>query len=147
MEAIIESLKDMELRQPQEILQSNVDTASNDQSSHETEASTLESNGLSSKAVGSTISASSISESSEIPGADTARLSLPAESSTLNDSMGGEDTSDSAQSSACGSSSNQPDANTADGMRATLVVQKNPSSHIMEGLAHRWRLNFFKSGR
>lgn len=134
MEAIIESLKDMEPRQD---LQSNVDTTPNDPSSCGTQPSTAESNGLSPNAADNTVSASPISGSSEAPATDTVRSQAcaPTESSSIKSVVSDVSTTDNGN------------ADTADGTRATLVVQKNPASHVIEGLAHRWGLSFFKSNR
>lgn len=147
MEAVIESLKDMELRHPQEGVQSNIDVASNDPSSEGMQASMSESNDLSPEGAGVTTSMCSKLEESATPQTNTIRPCAATESSSMKGSNSSENTCDSTRSSVYGSSSSQQGADAADGTRATLVIQKNPSSHVMEGLAHRWGLNFFKSNR
>ncbi|XP_020267346.1 uncharacterized protein LOC109842856 isoform X2 [Asparagus officinalis] len=123
MEAIMESLKDMEPRHPQGDAHSNIDTTPNLPTSNGTQGSVSEANEPAPEPENNMISTSSKLESSATPAPITIRPCATNESST-----------------------NQ-EVDTSDGTRATLVVQKNPSSHVIEGLAHRWSLNFFKSKR
>ncbi|KAJ6794148.1 Uncharacterized protein M6B38_231070 [Iris pallida] len=154
MEAIIESLKDLETKHPQEEAQPNAGTAPDDSSSEGVQVSPAELPEPSSQAVSSTPTAEQKLET--IVSCATAESSSDNESNSIGNSTAGSsnnnksnssgNTSEGAQGDDCGSIPTQQNANTADGTRATLVVQKNSSSHA-EGLAQRWRLNFFKNNR
>lgn len=168
MEAIIESLKDLEMRQPED-LPSNLGTATSMSSdamdamiadsngpsemvrtsmpgSNEdaTKACTAGSNGAS-EAVGSSILSSANLDSTMDSALNDQGSPIVEPTSAKNSSS-----SDTVSSTACTStdgSSSTEDADIAAGTRATLIVQKNPASHIMDGLAHRWGLKFFRSNR
>ncbi|XP_020272371.1 uncharacterized protein LOC109847549 isoform X2 [Asparagus officinalis] len=142
MEAIIESLKDMELRHPEENMQSNVDTTPNDPSSNCMQTSIREFNGTS-----DTISTNSNMESTGVPVPITIKPCDTDKSSDMKGSSNSRSFSGCARSSEYGSGSLQQDADRSDETPAKLITQKSPSSHAIEGLAHRWRLNFFKSNR
>lgn len=105
MVAIRESLIDMELRHPQEGVQSNFDVAPKDPSSDSMQASVPGSNELSSEGAGVTVSMSSKLESSTMPVPSTIRPCTATEPSSMKGSSG--NTSASAPSSVCGSSSSQ----------------------------------------
>lgn len=58
----------------------------------------------------------------------------------------------STQSDASGSSKSSSaqctsDADVSDSTKATLTVERNPSSNLMEGLIRRWDFNFFRNSR
>ncbi|XP_008797057.2 uncharacterized protein LOC103712341 [Phoenix dactylifera] len=168
MEAIIESLKDLEMRQPQD-LPSNLGTATSvsldamdpvtadsnapletvgtsmlESNEDATKACTAGSNGAS-EAVGSSTPSSTNLDSTVDP-ALSSQGSHAMEPTSAKNSSSSDTVSGTACTSADGSSSIQ-DADMAAGTRATLIVQKNPASHIMDGLAHRWGLKFFRSNR
>ncbi|KAG1331732.1 hypothetical protein COCNU_02G017000 [Cocos nucifera] len=164
MEAIMESLKDLEMRQPQD-LPSNLETATSmssdamdavvadcngpsetvrtsmrESNEDATKACTAGSNGAS-EAVG-TSKACAVGSN----GASEAVGSSIPPSANLDSTVDPAPMSSAACTSMDGSSTIQ-DADMAAGIRATLIVQKNPASHIVDGLAHRWGLKFFRSNR
>ncbi|XP_074584750.1 uncharacterized protein LOC141840607 [Curcuma longa] len=136
MEAMIESLKDMEMRHQQDNHLS-ADTGTS-KSACDTESSTIELNGAddsTGKSISSSTSCSTMNpqlnqESQEIEASlkKSASLEFSTDSSEV-------------------SQTNSVQDPNADGTRATLVVQKSSTSHIMEGLTRRWSLNFFKGNQ
>uniref|UniRef100_A0A1D1XWE5 Uncharacterized protein yqkD n=1 Tax=Anthurium amnicola TaxID=1678845 RepID=A0A1D1XWE5_9ARAE len=154
MEAVMESLRDLEIQHAQG-QQSHVESAdllgplggmkSPDTEHHEllttNGCSASTSNSCDEDASGSLVSEKSPStecvarESSEPP------LFLPTTMSingteSIQSPGSSYVTSASVETSDIGSSSE--DADSSAGTRATLVVQKNPSGHILDGLIHRW---------
>ncbi|XP_073116754.1 uncharacterized protein [Elaeis guineensis] len=188
MEAIIESLKDLEMRQPQD-LPSNLGTATSmssdamgamiadcsgpsetvrtsmlESNEDATKACTAGSNGASeaggttkactagsngaSEAVGSSILPSANLDSTVDPALNNegSHIMEPMEPTSAKSSSSSDCVSSAPCTSTDGSSKIQ-DADVEAGTRATLIVQKNPASHIMDGLAHRWGLKFLRSNR
>ncbi|KAK9161387.1 hypothetical protein Syun_007728 [Stephania yunnanensis] len=158
MEAVLESLKDLEPRQPQEE-EKVVSTASSEspESSKrdDQESFSIEHHRLLKTENRSTSEPNSISDpSSEQPSQALSLSSMPpssdTDSSTIDLEIVGTSSSSDASSRVQTSSSNNNDkstqeADTSGGTRATLKVQKNPANHVMDGLLHRWGLNFFKN--
>ncbi|URD93599.1 alpha/beta hydrolase fold [Musa troglodytarum] len=142
MEAMIESLKDLEMRHQQDT-HSTVDSATS-KSADDLEAFTGESSGPNDTAERSTSSSTScnstvdphLNQSQDVEAACKNSASCV----TLGDDCSEANRSTSAQDA-------DGDGDAAAGTRATLVVQKNPTSHIMEGLSRRWGLNFFKNNQ
>ncbi|XP_039128415.1 uncharacterized protein LOC120264656 isoform X2 [Dioscorea cayenensis subsp. rotundata] len=135
MEAIMQSIKEMEALHPQEEMQPKVEQSLLVQSSTPAEASTA----------GSSISPSTDSESS----ADLSKsvpISYSDDPAAKKNSSGHESQSNSNSSSVDHNSSAQ-DADTEAGTQARLVVEKGPSLNVLDGLAQRWRLSFFKNNR
>ncbi|KAJ6800274.1 uncharacterized protein M6B38_168150 [Iris pallida] len=156
MEAIIESLKDLETKHPQEDAQSNAGTAQDNSSSDGVQVSPAELPWPSSQTLASTLTAeqkrdtivlcttaeSSSNNKSNNSGNTTAEPSInnksissgntTAEPSINNKSNSSGNTSEGSQSAACGSISTKQSCNMADGTRATVVVQKNPSSMLLK---------------
>ncbi|KAF8401617.1 hypothetical protein HHK36_012563 [Tetracentron sinense] len=155
MEAVIESLKDLEIRHPHEEEQpSNVSISSPESSrKDDPEASSIAEYCGSLKTDDSSTSVTNahdlafenpspdVSVSSAGPTFDTPPSFI--ESGSIGTSARS-DASASIQSSSDGDKTAR-DADTAGGTQATLTVQKNPAGHIMDGLMHRWGLNFFKN--
>ncbi|KAG9457439.1 hypothetical protein H6P81_001947 [Aristolochia fimbriata] len=138
MEAVIESLKDLETRHPHEEDQPTPENIINPVQSEKYYASVADSNGCKETASACSTSTSS----SEVAAIEEASLPAPAAPQSADTrspctkvSSTGDDSS--------GSSSSINDG--TGGTRATLRVEKNPASHVLEGLVHRWGLNFFKS--
>ncbi|KAK9137105.1 hypothetical protein Sjap_007699 [Stephania japonica] len=168
MEAVLESLKDLEMRQPQEeekaVSTANSESPQSSKRDYQESSSiehhhllktdnlsTSEPNGISdpsseqpSQAVSLSTMAPSqaVSLSTMAPTSDT-------DSSTIDLEIVGTSSSSGASSRVQTSSSNYvkstQEADTSGGTRATLKVQKNPANHVMDGLLHRWGLNFFKN--
>ncbi|CAL9173688.1 unnamed protein product [Musa hybrid cultivar] len=140
MEAMIESLKDLEMRHQQDT-HSAVDSATS-KSADDLEAFTGESGGPNDTAERSTSSSTSCNSTVDPNLNQSQDVEAACKNSagcvTLGDDCGEVNRSTSAQDA---------DADAAAGTRATLVVQKNPTSHIMEGLSRRWGLNFFKNNQ
>lgn len=104
----------------------------------DTESSTVELNGAY-DSTGKSIS-SSTSSSTMNPQPDQESQEIEA---SLRKSASPEFTADSSEVS----QTNSVQDPNADGTRATLVVQKSSTSHIMEGLTRKWGLNFFKGNQ
>lgn len=120
MEAMIESLKDLEKRHLQDS-HSNVDTATS-KSADDMESSTVESSG---------------------PGDTTGRSMSSGTSCSTVDAQPNQGS----QGVEADRSTPTPNSDSAAGTRATLVIQKSPTNHVMEGLTRRWGLNFFKGNQ
>ncbi|KAJ6838838.1 uncharacterized protein M6B38_319315 [Iris pallida] len=157
MEAVIQSLKDFEMRPPQEDSQPNAATAPNDLQSdgvQSTAPNDSQSDGVqvspaglpvvSLDATGSTNPASFATKSTPVQQHETIITCTTAEPS-IKKPTSSSSSSESTRSEDSVSSTTQQDAEMADGTQATSVVQKNPSSHLVEGFARRWRRNFFKN--
>ncbi|XP_010278885.1 PREDICTED: uncharacterized protein LOC104612914 isoform X2 [Nelumbo nucifera] len=158
MEAVIESLKDLEVRQPiptEKEQIPNVSTSSPECSRKDNiEASSTSKNCRPLKMDESSTSATDSHGSDyERHGPDASVSSSGTKYKTPPSSINIEsigtsacrETSASVQCPSEGDRSQQDAADMSDGTRATLTVQKNPNNHIMDGLMHRWGLNFFKS--
>ncbi|KAH7676905.1 Feruloyl esterase protein [Dioscorea alata] len=144
MEAIMQSLKEMEALHPQEEMQPKAEQSPLVQSNTPVEASTAESS-RQSEATGSSISPSTDSESS----ADLAKsvpISYSDDPAAKKNSSGHESQSNSNSSSVDHNFLAQ-DVDTEAGTQARLVVEKGPSLNVLDGLAQRWRLSFFKNNR
>lgn len=131
MEAVIESLRDLEARHPNDVEQpSGVDAKS---SSHQDDVAHCKTE-LTPVCSGYDPVSPDMSVSSTGTAFDTpASVILSGSTGTSTRS----DVSVSAQSSS--------DADMVNGTKATLTVVKSPSGHIMDGLMRRWDLNFFRS--
>ncbi|KAJ0979663.1 hypothetical protein J5N97_015137 [Dioscorea zingiberensis] len=143
MEAIMQSLKEMEVSQSQEEMQPNTAQLPPAQSSTLTEVSSAESS-RPSEATGNSVSASTDSESSASP-ARAAPISYSSHPASKRNTSGHESTSNGSCSSVDHSLSQGAD--TEAGTRARLVVEKGPTSNVLDGLAQRWRFSFFKNNR
>ncbi|XP_070042259.1 uncharacterized protein [Nicotiana tomentosiformis] len=146
MKAVLESLKDLEVKPPpaeqvsskvveelpQPLQDSKEESASTKQCtpSKEISASAIVSNGHDSDA--------------KVQVQDTDKVSATPANSTL---LAKEVKSNGASSHRDTSISNQSSSNVdvVDGTKATVTVVKNPTSNIMDGLLRRWDLNFFKN--
>ncbi|XP_075085607.1 uncharacterized protein LOC107783005 isoform X2 [Nicotiana tabacum] len=146
MKAVLESLKDLEVKPPpaeqvsskvvevlpQPLQDSKDESASSKQCtpSKEISASAIVSNGHDSD--------------TKVQVQDTDKVSATPANSTL---LAKEVKSNGASSHRDTSISNQSSFNVdvVDGTKATVTVVKNPTSNIMDGLLRRWDLNFFKN--
>ncbi|KAI3979910.1 hypothetical protein MKX01_042564 [Papaver californicum] len=165
MEAVLESLKDLDTKHTNEAQSPNVDTKSPESSSSQKDnpKSFQEENSRSS---GTDCTTSTSENTNDLTSSNTKILSAtmeqkqhtvttapsstesksPAALSKLRNAV-----KSSTQSNAPNTSGNKSpapptqDDDMAGGTRATITVQKNPSSNIMDGLMHRWGLNFFKN--
>ncbi|RWW31621.1 hypothetical protein GW17_00003742 [Ensete ventricosum] len=138
MEAMIESLKDLQMRHQQET-HSTVDSATS-KSADDLEAFTGESGGPNDTAERSTSSSTSCNSTVDPHLNQSQDVEAACKNSASCVALGDD-------CSEVNRSTSAPDADAAAGTRATLVVQKNPTSHIMEGLSRRWGLNFFKNNQ
>ncbi|XP_068658424.1 uncharacterized protein [Aristolochia californica] len=138
MEAVIESLKDLGTRHPHENNQPSPENTIDPHQSEKGDAATSAADSNGSKETDSTSSTSASNGdavaceeaslcASVAPQSSDARSRNTKVASTVEDS-----------------SSSSIDDGTS-GTRATLTVEKNPASHVLEGLVHRWGLNFFKN--
>ncbi|OVA20086.1 hypothetical protein BVC80_1665g49 [Macleaya cordata] len=162
MEAVIESLKDLETRHPhEEEHSSNLDTNSPESSQKDDSKSSSiagncrssEMDGTSTSETKNTTDLASEHPSSTMASAVSTPPSLtesgPPSVTESRSAAGNSVYIDPPASVPNSSGSNIPapaqDADTAGGTRATITVQKNPASNIMDGLMHRWGLNFFRN--
>ncbi|XP_058077840.1 uncharacterized protein LOC131226142 isoform X2 [Magnolia sinica] len=149
IEAVIESLKDLEIRHPNEVAQSPNGTTISPDSLHKDgpDTSTTGCSGATETAPSSTSASNGDVVAPDhpcVPSGPTPDSSGSfTESTTTENSVNGE-TSKIVQSSS-GSGKSTGDANVMGGTRATLTVQRSPASHVLDGLVHRWGLNFFKN--
>ncbi|KAL1832508.1 uncharacterized protein LOC108221581 [Daucus carota subsp. sativus] len=133
MEAIIESLKDLEMRQPQ----------SDEQQSSVSNKPSLPSGRDDTTAESPTANTSSptvnyITSELQSPDSSTSSYQTPVNQESMElVSTGGSARSDNVTSFQTSSET--------DGTKATVTVVKNPANNIMDGLLRRWDLNFFKS--
>eukprot|EP00262_Sarcandra_glabra_P007129 TRINITY_DN19716_c0_g1_i1.p1 TRINITY_DN19716_c0_g1~~TRINITY_DN19716_c0_g1_i1.p1 ORF type:complete len:582 (-),score=83.89 TRINITY_DN19716_c0_g1_i1:490-2235(-) len=155
MEAVLESLKNLEIRHPYEGDQlPNGETISSS-SSHKDgpEPSSMECTGPTKTAViyAPASSGNDLIHEHPPPCAalsnghtfDNAPSSCSELESGRNPTKSDESTS--SHSSANDDSSAHGGTDVSGSTRTTLKVQKNPASHIIEGLAHRWGLNLFRN--
>lgn len=167
MEAIVESLKDLEMRQPQDppsslgtatsVLLDAMDVTTTDSNGpSETVRTSVvpESNEDATKACTAGSNGASVAvASSTVPGTNSEDPALNNQGSHIMEPTSAENSpsSDVLSGTACSPLDGVSSIQGADmeaGTRATLIVQqKQPTSHIMDGLAHRWGLKFFRSNR
>lgn len=129
MEAVILSLKDLDIRHPTETDQiSGVSTASVSSSSDHLRPTQSDGGSTS----GSTTAPDSTCEySSPHASGSSSEPAIDSPSSLI-------------ESGSTGTHSSARDTDTG-GTRATLTVEKNPAGNILDGLRHRWGLNFFRN--
>ncbi|XP_026453985.1 uncharacterized protein LOC113355365 isoform X1 [Papaver somniferum] len=165
MEAVLQSLKDLDNKHTNEAQSPSVDTKSPESSSSrkDNSKSFQEENSRSSGTDCTTstsenandlassnmkiISAATEQQQHTVPtGPSTTESKSSAALSKLRNAVKSSSLSNAPNTS--GSKSPAPptqDEDISGGTRATITVQKNPSSNIMDGLMHRWGLNFFKN--
>ncbi|MQL72399.1 hypothetical protein Taro_004733 [Colocasia esculenta] len=162
MEAVMESLRDLEVQHAQG-QQSDVDNTSSLHPPDGTKAS----NGEPNEPLTRNGCSTSTSNSDKEEGSHQPMTSSSAECSVLEasepvalvpPSLKTNDDSESIRSSTsdrltstttvpnCEVSSSSGDSDVSAGTHATLVVHKNPSGHVLDGLIHRWG-SFFKNSR
>ncbi|XP_043719758.1 uncharacterized protein LOC122667524 isoform X2 [Telopea speciosissima] len=141
MAAVIESLKDMEIRHPHEEEQSsNVGTGSPESSQDNPEtSSTTEPSRLSTTDDSSISATNSQDLVHENPSLDASDPTVGSMGTSANSEM-----SLSKQKSPT-SESPAKDVDMSGGTRATLTVERNPTSNIIDGLTQKWGLNFFRN--
>ncbi|KAK1291353.1 hypothetical protein QJS10_CPB17g01932 [Acorus calamus] len=147
MEAVMQSLKDLEINHPHEEGQPpGVNTVSTNKPEDSSKASTSDhcaNSKLGSETAGSLPSPSNTHKLIDRDiHPDEPVTSITGSAGVSNTTK--VDALSSVQSSSEGEISTQ-DSDMASRTRATLVVQKTPTGHIMDGLAHRWGLNFFRN--
>ncbi|XP_015573402.1 uncharacterized protein LOC8261489 isoform X1 [Ricinus communis] len=151
MEAVIASLKDLEMRYPNAEGQQAIESSQKDDPSSIREEcgsvktvedhEPLKPEPTSSPLINSQISSTAnqspdLSMSSTGPASDTS-ASMTESGSTATSARS--DTSASVQSST--------DTDLSSNTKATLTVERNPASHIMDGLMRRWDFNLFRNNR
>ncbi|XP_019053180.1 PREDICTED: uncharacterized protein LOC104596404 isoform X2 [Nelumbo nucifera] len=155
MEAIVESLKDMEVKQPTEEQTPNMSTSSPECSQKDDlEASSTSNNCGLLRMDDSSISATDsrgtecghsppdASESSSRPTFETHLSSIETGSAGASACR---DITSSVKGLSGSDRSAQDAADMEGGTRATLTVEKSQTNHVMDGLMQRWGLNFFRS--
>lgn len=174
-EAVIESLKELEMRHPHaEDQPPNVGTALPESSKKDNQdaSSTAEQNGplraapVPDSGTNCHVDACSTTEQCgssksqptsattdhnlavDQPSPDTSVSSVEPAFDTPKSFIGSESTrTTSAQSDGSMSIQSSSDADVAGNTKATVTVVKNPASHIMDGLMRRWDFNFFRNSR
>ncbi|XP_050218611.1 uncharacterized protein LOC126669239 isoform X2 [Mercurialis annua] len=145
MEAVIASLKDLEKQHPQAEEQSvgptTVESSQKDSPSSVTEHLKMEEQHESSKTepTSSPIIHGQIS-STAYPSPD---LSVGSPTSTVEPGS----TTTSARSDTSASVENSTDTDLSSNTKATLTVERNPASHIIDGLMRRWDFSLFRNNR
>lgn len=140
MEAVIESLKDLEIRQPQQ--EGKPPDAGSPSSSSTTPGNEQQTSAVKRVDI-VTDDTDNLSEERECH-APTACEPCTSQTGSIIDGGDCSNASVSSETVLPNGKSQVDDSGTA-GTRATLKVQKNPASHVIDGLRHRWGLNFFKS--
>ncbi|XP_042475663.1 uncharacterized protein LOC122057581 isoform X2 [Macadamia integrifolia] len=142
MAAIMESLKDMEIRHPQEEEQSsNVGSGppESSQKDNPETSSTKEPSRLlttDDSSISETNSQGLLSENGSLDASDPMAGSVGTSANSempLNDRK------------SCTGDSSAKDVDVSGGTRATLTVERNPTTNIIDGLTQRWGLNFFRN--
>lgn len=144
MKAIIESLKDLEMRQPQsEEQQSSVRNKPSVPSGRDdpSDASSME------HRMYPTAETPTVNTLSSTVDDMTSELQSPDSSSSSSYQTPVNHESVETGSTGVSTHNNNLTSEThvADGTKATVTVVKNPANNIMDGLLRRWDLNFFKS--
>ncbi|KAK8661393.1 hypothetical protein V6N13_090998 [Hibiscus sabdariffa] len=151
MEAIIESLKDLDMRHPQTEEQPKTcadsskslrrdEINSRDACSTAEKCSSVPLESTSTQVDGSNVSLEQASSDTSVSALGHAFDTPPSTEESGSTSISTRtDTSASTQSSS--------DADMSGGTKATVTVVRNPSSNVMDGLMRRWDLNFFRNGR
>ncbi|XVF28950.1 hypothetical protein REPUB_Repub15cG0076700 [Reevesia pubescens] len=165
MEAIIESLKDLETQRPHteeqpKAADSSVSLQKDEMNSRDTSSTTEKCGSLLPESTSSpaehhqapfeTESAFVISSSNvalEHTSPDTSVSSVGPAFDTPPSSVESESTGASARSDTSASIQSSSDADMSASTKATVTVVRNPSSKIMDGLMRRWDLNFFRNSR
>ncbi|XP_015888233.3 uncharacterized protein LOC107423223 [Ziziphus jujuba] len=165
MEAVLLSLKELEMRSPQrqseEQLESTPDSFKSVQKDDhldaassadhlqllktESTSSSLEHCGLSkTETTSSSVDKANDSEPKQLP-ADTREPSAGSASDTPPSASESRSTEPSTYSDTSRSSQTSSDSDLSANTKATLTVERNPTSHVMEGLMRRWDFNFFRN--
>ncbi|KAH9683063.1 Hydrolase 4 domain-containing protein [Citrus sinensis] len=164
MEAVIMSLKDLEMRHPEveqptsvaaDSFKSSGQGATNDcsttdhckPSESETSSSSIEQLRPMYTESTSTSLVNSRNLAPQHPSPDTSVSSVGDAFDTPPSSVESASTGTSARTdtSATASTQSSADADVSSNTKATVTVVKNPAGHVMEGLMRRWDLNFFRN--
>ncbi|XWS22427.1 hypothetical protein CRYUN_Cryun29cG0033100 [Craigia yunnanensis] len=165
MEAIIESLKDLETRCPQTEEQPKACTnyseslQKNETNSRDTSSTTEKWSSLPPESTSTPVehhqapfeTESSVTNSSNVAlehtSPDTSVSSLEPAFDTPPSTVESGSTGTSAGSDTSASIQSSSDADMSASTKATVTVVRNPSNNIMDGLIRRWDLNFFRNSR
>lgn len=160
MEAVIESLKDLEMRHPNaEGQPASVSPASVKYSQKDSgDASSIVEHGnplntpTSTSVKQKTESTSSLAVNdqnlaTEGPSPATSAASVGTTFDTPSSIMGSESTTTSSRSDTSGSVHSSTGSDLSGNTKATLTVERNPAGHVMDGLLRRWDFNLFRNGR
>lgn len=158
MEAVIESLKDLEIRHPHvEEQQSSVSTEPQphepsrrdnpgDAAARECSVSSLTADPATAIATATATAGSAANDNDMVFELHSPDTSISSIATPLNGvSRESEYTRDSSCSDSSVGIQSSSETDSADGTKATVIVIKNPTSNIMDGLLRRWDLNFFKN--
>ncbi|WCJ23655.1 alpha/beta-Hydrolases superfamily protein [Euphorbia peplus] len=147
MEAVIASLKDLETRPKAEEQQPSVDSTSNNDSQKECNVSETAKELQSSK----TESTSSPLSNGRISAMEHSSPDPSVSAGTSFDSSpamaGSGSATTSSPSDTSGSVQSSTDTDLSSNTKATLTVERNPASHIMDGLLRKWDFNLFRNNR
>lgn len=158
MEAVLESLKDLDMRKPRlpdEPLSTETDPNKPSQREKPDEPSSTETDpnqpSQREKPDESTITDHRVSNgpnlASELTSPDTSESSMEPSSETAPSVV------ESGNIGVSANSENSPDiksssnSDTSDRTKATVTVERNPPSNMIEGLMRRWDFNFFRNNR
>jgi hypothetical protein len=160
MEAVLESLKDLEMKQPQAgeppgISASSIkplhkdlqDASPTDRGvplETESTSTSVQDCGPSKSESTNTSVVNAQNLASERPSPNTNAAAGPAFDAP-SPGMETGTTGTSARSDTSASTQGSSDADMSANTKATLTVERNPAGHIMDGLMRRWDLNFFRN--
>lgn len=147
MEAVLMSLKDLEMRHPNEGDQTPSDGTSLLRSSQEDDPdASSKTQCVETKSTFNSIS-NDHDLASQQPSPDTSSSSAGPTFDTPPSLVESQSTGTSTCSDASVGVQSSSEADVVGNTKATLTVIKNPTSHIMDGLMRRWDLNFFRNNR
>ncbi|CAK7332973.1 unnamed protein product [Dovyalis caffra] len=164
MEAVIESLKDLEVRHPNAEGQlASVSPASvkSSQKDKQDASSIVEHGNLLNTPTSSSVkqhdplktestSSSAVNDqnlATEDPSPARSASSVGTAFDTPPPMLESESTTTSSCSDTSGSIHGTTDTDLSGNTKATLTVERNPASHVMDGLLRRWDFNLFRNGR
>lgn len=162
MQAVLESLKDLDMQHPQTEEQ-NVVTSSSESlqkdyvNSMNASSTTTEQQGPSNSESTSTAVELQAPETASTPIINSPKMTpghITHDSSVSSEGPASDQsttesgsTGSSARSDTLASIQSSSDSDLSANTKATLTVERNPTNNIMDGLMRRWDLNFFRNGR
>ncbi|KAK8555251.1 hypothetical protein V6N13_037400 [Hibiscus sabdariffa] len=151
MEAIIESLKDLDMRHPQTEEQPKTcadssESLRRDEINSRDACSTAEKcSSVPLESTSTQMDVSNVNLEQASPDTSVSALGHAFDTPPSTEESGS--TSISTRTDTSASTQSSSDADMSGSTKATVTVVRNPSSNVMDGLMRRWDLNFFRNGR